>query len=165
MAFPQYTTGEVLTSLKLNSRAPTTIVKKNSQRLASSTTLINDNDLYTTLDAGCTYEIFAVLSVSGTTGVDINVTWASVAGGFRSCFGVSDAATSGTSGNALAMSPISWPSAVRYGLTSRNTIIERGYVTIGDNPQLFNLQWAQWVSSTSAIKVHQGSFLKYRRVA
>lgn len=144
--------------------------KKTSATPRSNTTSVSADPVLSslTLEVG-TWEIFAVLNMTGTTG-DIKTKWvfSGTFDGLKSCIGPSDATELQDRTNSLGKFSVHVPATeVGYGLNSTSsfaTAIEVGFVTVTVTGA-FSIHWAQQTAdNVNATSMQTGSYLRATRL-
>lgn len=172
--YPPWAAGDPITASMLNYTQGDVIVKTVATSRASTTTLADDPDLTTTLDANATYLVEMIIhAVSAATGTPlIKTAWTTPSGatGNRTSFGPGSAATDTNSDNISVHAGVhAFTTALTYGRRSTSdsvqiSITETAIVTTTSSGTLA-FQWAQATSSATASQVAAGSCMRVKRVA
>lgn len=169
----------VLTSAALNAGLlvgrPLFVRKTADQSVTSSTTLIDDTELYGTVAPNCTYRFELHMFYVGNETGDINTRWTFPTGAtldqMTICGWPIDTGfnTGGTHADTefYALLAQTSPSTARpfAGSTTVVTALIVGTLVVGGTAGTLQLQWAQNVSNGTATTVKAGSCLELRRVA
>lgn len=169
--YPNWAAGDPITAAMLNATQGDVIVKTVATSRTSTTTVTDDPDLTTTLDANATYlvEIFAHV-VSATT-PEFKTQWTVPSGatGNRTAFGPGSSATDTDVDNVSVHAGVhAFTTAVAYGnrtsTSNQISVIETAIVTTTSSGTCA-LQWAQATSNATASQVAAGSSMRVKRVA
>lgn len=159
-----FTAGQQLTADSLNALVPQRVIKSTNQTVTSSTTLVNDSELFLDLVAGHTYRISLNVIGGGATAGDIKIGWTTSGTmsmvGTRLCTGpgVSTATTADTTARVSAFGTLTTAFAYGTDSTLQSGINEEFLLTVTANGRL-TMQWAQNASSGTASTVGAGSWL------
>lgn len=157
-----FAAGQIITADALNASAPLYAAKLALQTVTNSTTLVNDTALFLDMSAGRTYDVTAMLAVSGATAGDIKIAWATTGTifllGQRACLGptllVADRLAT-----TVTMPGGGGLTAQAYGVEPNIAIImERLLVSCSVAGRL-TLQWAQNTLSATGTNMWNTSFL------
>lgn len=169
--------GQTITSAKIEELASFGVAvpaeKASDSTRTSTITVSADSELVLVLPANRTYDVVAVLHISG----------GNAAGDFRVCYSWTNTATVTQGGHGLVNTIASGTSAdietlssapdatsatteLVYGAsTNRNVVTQWLRVTTGGSNVTLTLQWAQGTSSGTASTLHAGSKLVATRVS
>jgi hypothetical protein len=163
--------GEIVTADKLNRTFWQTVRKTSNQSSVSSTTFVDDNELFFSCVAGARYYVALGLQYTGPQAGDIKTAWTTPSGasGSRRCAGFSTSVGISSSGGTLRMSGLAWTSLASYGadnnfLAQDPHLRETGYLST-PNAGTLTLRWSQNVSNATATEVKAGSYIRVLRIA
>lgn len=151
----------------------TYVRKSAAESVASTTTLQNDDHITFTLAASAVYQLSAFLSVSGSTGADVQTAWSitgPASGGNhtnRYCRGPAANTTIVDQGDAV-MRALGWGSAMVYGLDGvrASGISESGLLdTTTGGSGAITLQWAQNASNAASTVLGTSSYAILERLS
>jgi hypothetical protein len=175
--YPPIPPGRILTSGLMMSMLPDIITKDSNEDRPSTTTLANDSDLITTLEANARYHVTFYIHFAAIDTAQFKTAWTVPSGatGGRSALGAAyELASSGTAtvqaadGGYHRSGVHGFTTTVRYGSRANAgnqcLALEESYITTASAGTLA-LQWAQAVSSATATRVGAGSSLIVRRIA
>lgn len=132
------------------------IIKRSDQSVTSSTTLVDDNDIYALVEPNRVYRVILVLNATGSTGGDIRLSWSVPSGsdaGGRWLQGPHES-TDPAGAATMEVRAALWSTERVYGTSgSANSIIEHGLLQTGDSPGFLRLRWAQGTSNGTATTV------------
>lgn len=170
--YPTIYAGQRVTGTLLQGMQVDIVQKLTNTDRTATTTLADDPDLTTTLEANSRYYIeFEVWYASNTGPSGIKTGWTVPSGvtGNRSALGMTSAASSTTPTGEGRWGVHSYTTAVFYGdrVSDTNLILfrETSLVTVGSTAGTCALQWAQDTSNASAVRVAAGSVMRIQRVA
>lgn len=156
--------GDVLTAHGYNLGKPVYAWKTVSESVTSSAVDQLDDELFLPVEPYSTYLVMGCYSVSGLSATNIRLGYSVPTGaqGRRHNFGQAAFVTS-TADN-MRVSVHGWPTAVSYGINPTPvSIIEEG-VLYTEEAGVLHMQWAQNVSSATAVVIGAMSFLMIQRV-
>lgn len=177
--YPVVYAGQRLTGSFVQSMLPLEFWKVTTTDRSSTTTLADDPDLTTLLDANATYKVefhlhYAATPPAGTGQFKTAWTVPASATGNRTAHGmastVSDSSSAPTGGGAGdGRSGVhGFATAVTYGdrasTTNQCFALEEG-VVVTTNAGTLAIQWAQVTSSATVTRLSAGSFLRVKRLA
>lgn len=169
--YPTWAAGDPISASMLNYTQGDVIVKTSATSRTTTTTLADDPDLTTTLDANATYLVEFFLHMVSPTGVLIKTAWTVPSGatGNRHVIGVGSSATDANSDNISSRSGVhGFTTSVTYGTRGANTnqigAVETAIVTTTSSGTLA-IQWAQVTSSATAAQMSAGACMRVKRVA
>lgn len=142
------------------------VVKPSTQSVVNSTTLQNDEHLFTPVVANTNYWIWALLFYNGPSGnADFKINWNAPGG--STFHWISDGAASTATGSVTTISRNlqnlgSSPSPGTVGLPM--CVPVKGLLKVGGGSGTFRLTWAQLTSNASAVQCLVGSTLIVRRL-
>lgn len=157
--------GNALTAAQLNAIQPKLACKTGAQSVISSTTLVNDTELF--LDfatTGMTYYVTVALQVLGAATADIKVAYTRTgtltALSNRSVLGPQPATADATATLMKSQMGFSFATAVQYGLDgSTNSYINETFIVRVDVAGRLTLQWAQFAPIATNTTVGVGSYM------
>jgi hypothetical protein len=166
MAPPTWSVGQVLTAADVNNWfVPLAAYRTSSQSVTSSTTLVNDNQLFVTVAANAVYYLQLGLNYTAATAGDLAGGWALPSGAsitntvsmslLSTAAGYGDDATSGGGSTVVAGGVGSGTNA---GAKSD------WILTTGGSSGTCQFQWAQLASFATATSVVAASFLILQRI-
>lgn len=168
--YPSITAGQEITSTLLTSMLPDIVYKTANEDRSATTTLADDTELTTTLEASAVYHVTFYLHYAALDAAKIKTAWTvpSGASGLRSATGAGSASTDATAATTSRFGVHAFTTTVTYGTRSSATnqcvAIEEGVVTTTSAGTLA-IQWAQDASNATATRVGAGSSLHVRRIA
>lgn len=169
--YPAVLAGQRITASLLASMLPDVVAKTTTENLASSTTLQNDDELFSSVEANATYDVELWLLHSSDSGADgdIKVGWTGPSGASMTwgVQGSNEAATSSTAATSINLQTRTIGETANFGgggSTGTSAYI-RGRLTTAGTAGTLRLQWAQRSSSATATQVRAGSILRLRRTA
>ena len=165
MSPPTWVVGQVLSASDVNNwLVPSVAVKTADQSVTSSTTLVNDNELFLPLAASVTYFVQFMIDYEGGTAAasDLKFQWTLPAGSFmRYCYvnrgtglGASVTMSTGTSTDISGTN----------GAGNLEGIAGFGTLVSGSTAGTLQFRWAQNTSSATSTIVHAQSCLMLQRV-
>lgn len=169
--YPVPRVGQRATSALLLSLMPDTIYKTADEDRNSTTTLTDDDELTTTLQANSVYLVefelhYATLNVAG-----FKTDWTTPAGssGLKSVLGPGSTQTEGTANNISGRFGVhGYATVVTYGNrdSSTNQLVARETSLITTTSSgTVAIRWAQNASNAGATRVAAGSFMRVRKLA
>lgn len=168
MTYPNFTVGQLVTADLLNAALPQYVVKQTNQSRASSTSMIDDDELWYSLAPNATYEWELMVRVTGATGGDIRIEWAIPSGAsmFRLCFGAAAGSNDQANANGVFAYRANTTDQI-YGIPSsgNSAIYERGTIITSSANGDLQMRWAQGTSNSEPTVVGSRSYLKVRRIA
>lgn len=174
--YPNWAAGDPISASMLNYTQGDVIVKTVATDRASTSTLADDPDLTTTLDANATYLIeFGLHMVSPITSAPVSVliktqwTVPSGATGNRWAIGIGSTQNESNANNVSGRFGVhGFATAVVYGSRGNSTsqigALESAIVTTTSSGTCA-IQWAQNTSNAQASSMSAGSYMKIKRVA
>lgn len=168
--YPVIPAGSRITAGLLSSMLPVFVRKASDTSRASTTTVTDDPDLTTTLEANAMYRVTFWIHYSAAAAGGFKTQWTvpSGASGLRSCWGVGTSPTSTTDPQGDGRWGVhGFTTATSYGTRdSTNQVLakEEGDI-VTTSAGTLALQWAQTASSATATRVVSRSFLLVRRLA
>lgn len=170
--YPTTYAGQRITGLLLQSMIPDTIRKTTSLDRFSTTTLTDDPDLTTTLEANAVYYVeFELWYGSSAGGSGIRTAWTVPSGvtGNRSAIGPASTVSDSTPNGVGRWGVHNYTTVVTYGDRGvlGNLILARetSIVTVGSTPGTCALQWAQDTADAGGSRIGAGSFMRVTRLA
>lgn len=170
--YPTIYSGQRLTGTLMQSMLPDMIQKLTSTDRNSTTTLADDPDLTTTLEANARYFVeFEIWYAATVASGGIKTAWTVPSGvtGNRSALGLADSVSSTVPEGAGRFGTHAYTTAVAYGdrQSSTNLIVvkECSTVTTSSSSGTLALQWAQNVSDAANCRVAAGSLIRVTRLA
>jgi len=170
--YPTIYAGQRITGTLLQAMEPDIIQKLTNTDRNSTTTLADDPDLTTTLEANARYFIeielwYAATNASG----GIKTAWTVPSGvtGNRSALGLADSVSNAVPEGSGRFGVHAFTTAVAYGdrASSTNLIVakECSMLTTSTSSGTLALQWAQNVSDAANCRVAAGSLIRVTRLA
>jgi hypothetical protein len=170
--YPVIYAGQRITGALLQSMIPDEIQKLVNTDRNSTTTVADDPDLTTTLEANARYFIefelwYAATNASG----GIKTAWTVPSGvtGNRSALGLADSVSSGVPEGSGRFGVHAFTTAVAYGdrASSTNLVVakECALLTTASSSGTCALQWAQNVSDAANCRMGAGSLMRVTRLA
>jgi hypothetical protein len=170
--YPSIYAGQRLTGTLLSSMLPNMIQKLANTDRSSTTTLADDPDLTTTLEANARYFVEIELWYAASTGsTGIRTAWTVPSGvtGNRSALGMAATVSDTTPAGVGRWGVHAYTTTVFYGDRQSSTNLslakECSMVTTGSSAGTLALQWAQDTSSADACRVGAGSLMRVTRLA
>jgi len=169
--YPTIYAGQRITGTLLSSMIPDVIRKLTATDRASTTTLADDPDLTTTLEANAVYYIemelwYAATAASG--GIKTQWTVPSGVTGNRSALGIGPSVSSGTPEGSGRWGVHNYTTSVSYGDRASSTSLllarETSVVTTSSTAGTLALQWAQDVSDAASCRMGVGSLIRITRL-
>jgi hypothetical protein len=142
--------------------------KAASQSVTSSTTLVNDSDLFFTPPINSTYLVHGLLGFLGSTAGDAKIGWTGPAGAqFRWTGTAQDASISAGSGSVETIRHVITDTEVIGTVTGAIELscVVNGILTMAGTAGNFQLQFAQNTSDATATQMRLGSYLILDRIA
>lgn len=172
MSYPVISAGQRITAGLLTSMLPIDVTKGSDQSVTSSTTNVNDNELFASVAANATYNVRGLLLYSARSDTDVKIGWSVPSGGSFSwiAHGQIQDGTGGVSAGMVVDRQSAGATAFPLGgaaaenTTYMTAIIEGRVVTVGTSGT-FRLNWAQRVSNGTASIMRAGSYLQLTRIA
>lgn len=166
MAPPVYTPGQVIGAADVNSWfVPMVAVKTADQLVTSSTTVVNDTELFLVLPASATFFFHMFLDFEGGTLGASDIKWTfTVPGG---CFFRYSYANRGPGGGATAGTCAQGTDINTSGSAGAGNIqgvLALGTIVNGVNPGNVQLRWAQNTSSATSTIMHAQSCMMIQRI-
>jgi hypothetical protein len=171
--YPNWAAGDPITADWLNLTQGDWIVKAADTTRTSTTTLADDPDLTTTLDASAVYFVEFKLRVACVNAEDFATDWTAPSGasGLREAWGPSETVTTDADGdsNLVRLGVHGFTTDVVYGgvrnsAANQFPIMERAIITTTDSGTLA-LRWAQGTSGGTGTKLAAGSSLYVKRIS
>lgn len=169
--YPQILAGQRITGTLLTSMLPDIIRKLTATDRAATTTLTDDPDLTTLLEANATYYVEMELWYAASTlSSGIKTAWTVPAGvtGNRSALGMASTVSDGTPAGVGRWGVHNYTTAVAYGdrQSSSNLILARetSIVTTSTTAGTLALQWAQDTSDAASCRMGVGSLMRITRL-
>ncbi|WP_372352614.1 hypothetical protein [Streptomyces sp. KL116D] len=169
--YPSTYAGQRITGLLLQSMLPEVIRKTTATDRAATTTLADDPDLTTTLEANAVYYVEMELWYAATTlSSGIKTAWTVPAGvtGNRSALGMASNQSDSTPAGTGRWGVHNYSTAVFYGdrQSATNLILARetSVVTTGSSAGTLALQWAQDTSDAGSCRMGVGSLMRITRL-
>jgi hypothetical protein len=167
--YPVIYAGQTITADLLTSMLTDVTVKASTESVTASTTLQNDDELFTSVAASATYDVRVYLLHSSGTAGDIKVGWTAPTGSVLT-WGVQGAHTGSTSSSQVAdvnmqTRTIGETASFGGGSSTGTTAVIYGSLTTSTTAGTLQLQWAQDASNATATQVRAGSALIVRRTA
>jgi hypothetical protein len=171
--YPAIAAGQRITTAMLSGLTWNYVVKNGTQTVTSSTTLVNDSDLFFPLEANAQYEWELFMRFSGLQAAGIKLAWTAPAGTSfnRTCGGPGSTNAVQTNANTTEMrwSSHSITTAVDYTNPRNSTglhtwLTESSIFTAGATAGNLQLQWAQNTSNATGTVVQGSSYIRYRRI-
>lgn len=170
--YPTIYAGQRITGTLLQSMMPDEIQKLVNTDRASTTTLADDPDLTTTLDANARYFIeFEIWYAATVASGGIKTAWTVPSGtsGNRSAMGLADSVSSTIPEGSGRFGVHAFTTSVAYGdrQSSTNLIVakECALLTTSSSSGTCALQWAQNVSDAANCRMGAGSLMRVTRLA
>lgn len=171
MTMKVFAVGEVLTAADVNEYLVNVkyVRKAVDETITSSTSLQNDDELFLSVDANKTYEVFFVATYNGATAGDISwrVTGPASSTLTMPSIGIQQAGA-GSGDDLTEAYNQALPVAQQYGALGTgilSPIYWHGLIVVAGTAGTIQFQWAQNTSSGTATTVKAGSFMILRRVA
>lgn len=165
MAIPVWSVGQVLTASDVNTwLVPTAVYKTGDQSVTSSTTFVNDSELFVTVAANAEYGLEAWIEYIGTGGGDIKWGWAVPAGATMrySCVHNEGGGTGlNNSHNVYQETDTGFAAGASPSLTSLHMT---GRLSVSSSSGTLQFRWAQNTSNASATHVRNPSFIELQRL-
>jgi hypothetical protein len=166
MAIPVLSVGDVLTASFCNTWfTPDAVYKTVDQTVTSSTTLVNDNELFIAgLSASAEYKMEAWISFLATSGADIKWGWSVPAGAsmaYSSLHNEGGGTGFGSSADVKAETDV--PMAAG-GSPTVTAILMKGKLTTAGSSGTLQFKWAQNTSSASATHVRVRCYIHLDRI-
>jgi len=170
--YPVIYAGQRITASLLTSSEPPQFWKNSNTDRASTTTVTDDPDLTTTLEANATYRVIFYLHYAATDTARFKTQWTVPSGatGNRTAVGADQGVilSSTSSGGTGRYGVHSYTTACTYGTRNDNTLlcsaVEEATLTTSSAGTLA-IQWAQATSSATATRLGAGSSLHVQRLA
>lgn len=169
VAFPTFPSGHVPSADEMAALLPLFAKKTATQAVTSSTTLVNDNELFVSVLANATYEVDTFIIYDGAAGTAIKVGFTAPSGATLDWW---NNGTSGGNTSFINTGPFWGWSAIgtsntigTAGAGSEGVCRPGGILVTSSTPGTFQLQWAQGSSNATAVHVFAGSTMTLRRVA
>ncbi|MEU3851713.1 hypothetical protein [Streptomyces sp. NPDC029554] len=170
--YPSIYAGQRITGTLLQSMLPNIIQKLASTDRSSTTTLADDPDLTTTLEANARYLVEMEIWYAASTGSSgLRTAWTVPSGvtGNRSALGMASTVSDTTPAGIGRWGVHAYSTTVFYGDRQSSTNLalakEVSMVTTGSSAGTLALQWAQDTSSADACRVGAGSVMRVTRLA
>ncbi len=164
MAPPVWSVGQVLAAADVNSWfIPLVALKTSAQSVTSSTTPVNDTQLFLTLPVNTTYYVQGVVLFDAAAGGDIKLNIAAPAGATVNVTS-NNRTLAGVAANWLPMNTNQIASAGS-GAGSTLTLSFNGVVAMGATAGNIQVVWAQNTSSATATRVLSASVLIANRIS
>lgn len=166
--YPPIYSGQRVLAATLNAMIPNVVTKAATQTVNNSTTLVNDDSLFVSVEAGGVYEVTAWIVHSSQTAGDIQIGWSAPSGSTMT-WGVQGPAVSATAASDSSANfqqrSISQTASLGGGAGTAVCTDARGVLTVGSTAGLFRLRWAQNTANASDTQVLGGSNLRVKRIA
>lgn len=166
-AFPTFPSGHVVSADEMQALLPLPVRKSANQSVTSSTTLVNDNELFLSVVANATYEMWMYLVYDADTVGQLKIGFTGPSGFLLDwTTGGESSTTSGTSGVPYWGYAFAG-STINYGAAGGGTLMvarPSGILTTASTAGTFQLQWAQAASSATSTTVHVTSTMVLRRI-
>lgn len=170
--YPQWAAGDPITASALNYTQGDVIVKTVATIRASTTTLADDPDLTTTLDANATYSVEFLLKPGSNLAADFKTQWTvpSGASGNRTALGPGSTATDGGADNiAMHSGTHGFATTVNYSgvrdVVTNLFFVYESAIVITTSSGTCAIQWAQVTSTAVNTQLGAGSMMRVKRVA
>jgi len=170
--YPTIYAGQRITGLLLQSMVPDVIRKTVATDRASTTTLADDPDLTTQLEANAVYYVEMELWYAASTlSSGIKTAWTVPSGvtGNRSALGMASTVSDTTPAGVGRWGVHNYTTAVFYGdrQSTTNLILARetSVVTVGSTAGTLALQWAQDTSDATSCRMGVGSLMRVTRIS
>lgn len=167
--YPVFADGATLSASLFRDAQPDIIIKSAQQNSDDTTTLANDNELFTPLKANAQYFVKLHLVHSSNTAEDIKIGW-SLPTSATAQWGVQGAAegvTSNTAATEMKLETKTDESASNFGGGNQvaTTAYIQGEVTTGSSAGTLQFRFAKRVTGSGTTAVRAGSTLIVRRIA
>lgn len=171
--YPDIAAGQRITSAMLSGLTWDYVIKTGTQTVTSSTTLVNDSDLFFPVVANGQYEFELHLRFGALLAAGIKLAWTAPAGTSMnvSYGGPGTANVAETNANTTEMKWVVHGHTTSAPFTSpRNTaasqtwLMAQSLFTAGATAGNIQLQWAQNVSNATGTIVQSPSYIRYRRI-
>ena len=152
-AVGQINAGSRITASAIRGVAPLTAYKATGQTVTSSTTLVNDSDLFLTIAANGVYVVQAAILVTGSSGGNFKYTWTIPSGANGNMSSLQE----NTSSTLVNDGPSAWTATVT-GSASQGFWLY-GLLVNSSTAGTLQLQWAQNASNGTGTTVGAYSYL------